>query len=181
MLRPPLHDSSTPVLPRVRSREYLRLAAAGLTLFAFWLLLSGLFTPFLIAAGAVCALAALALGQRMEVLDREGHPLHLSLRIALSYWPWLLKEIVKSGWEVSLAILHPKLPITPTLVRFRASQTTDLGLVIHANSITLTPGTICVAIDGREFLVHALLHSGVESTCSGSDMDRRVAALEGDG
>ena len=180
MLRPILHDH-TPRVARAPVRERLRLAAVWLTLFAFWLLLSGLFTPFLVVAGAGCALAALALGRRMELLDREGHPLHLSSRIALSYWPWLLKEIVKSGWEVSLAILHPKLPISPTVVRFRASQTTDLGLVIHANSITLTPGTICVAIDGREFLVHALLHSGVESTCSGSDMDRRVAALEGDG
>jgi len=178
MLRPTLDDPRTPVLARTRVRERLRLAGVWMTLFAFWLLLSGFFTPFLVAAGAGCALAALALGQRMEVMDREGHPLHLSVRMALSYWPWLLKEIVKSGWEVSRAILRPRLAISPTLVRFRASQTTDLGLVIHANSITLTPGTICVAINGRELLVHALLRSGAESTGTGSEMDRRVAALE---
>ena len=162
----------------MRARETLRLAMLWCVLFAFWLLLSGLFTPFLIAAGAGCASAALWLGRRMEVMDREGHPVHLSVRIALTYWPWLFKEIVKSAWDVSRAILRPTLAISPSLVRFRASQVSDLALVIHANSITLTPGTICVAINGRELLVHALLQSAAASVGTGSEMDRRVAALE---
>lgn len=165
--------------PSSRTPEPVRLAAAWLVLFAFWLLLSGMYTAFLTAAGAVCAAAAIWLGHRMEVIDREGHPIHMSLRIALTYWPWLLKEIVKSAWAVSRAILSPRLAIQPTLVRFRASQRTDLGLVIHANSITLTPGTICVATDGPDFLVHALLKSTAEPVHTGGEMDRRVAALEG--
>lgn len=177
-MRSTLDDQQLPSAGRRRAPELLRLAAVWCVLFAFWLLLSGLYTPFLIAAGAGCAFAALWLGKRMDVMDREGHPLHLSVRVAISYWPWLLKEILKSAWDVSCAILRPQLAIRPTLVRFRASQATDLGLVIHANSITLTPGTICVAIHGREFLVHALLQSAAESVGTGSEMDRRVAALE---
>ncbi|MBE7460553.1 MAG: Na+/H+ antiporter subunit E [Zoogloeaceae bacterium] len=155
----------------------LHAAGVFLALSAFWLLLSGMFTPFLLAAGAGCALAVLAFARRMDVVDHEGHPIHLGWRAAVSYWPWLLREIVKSSWDVSRRILHPRLPISPTLVRFRPSQATPLGLVIHANSITLTPGTISVEVAPGEFLVHALTAEGAAGL-AGSEMDRRVAAME---
>jgi multicomponent Na+:H+ antiporter subunit E len=147
------------------------------TLFAFWLLLSGYFTAFLIAAGAAAALAVAWVARRMEVVDREGHPVELSLA-ALGYWPWLAKEIVKSGWQVTRIILDPKLPISPTLVRFKPTQRTVVGLVTHANSITLTPGTITVEAERGEFLVHALTRSGADGVVE-SEMDRRVTRFEG--
>lgn len=155
----------------------LHAAGVFLALSAFWLLLSGLFTPFLLTAGAGCALAVLAFARRMDVVDHEGHPIHLGWRAAVSYWPWLLREIVRSSWDVSRRILHPRLPISPTLVRFRPSQATPLGLVIHANSITLTPGTISVEVAPGEFLVHALTEEGAAGL-AGSEIDRRVAAME---
>jgi multicomponent Na+:H+ antiporter subunit E len=112
----------------------------------------------------------------MEITDREGHPIDLALA-ALAYWPWLLKEIVKSGWQVSRIILDPRLPISPTLVRFKPSQKTTVALATHANSITLTPGTITVEADSEEFLVHALTREGAVSV-AGSEMDRRVSRLD---
>lgn len=155
----------------------LHAASVFLVLYAFWLLLSGQFTPFLLAAGAGCALAVLAFARRMDVIDHEGHPIHLGWRALFSYWPWLIKEIAKSSWDVSRRILDPRLPISPTLARFRPSQKTELGLVIHANSITLTPGTVAVEVEAGEFLVHALTREGAAGL-AGSEMDRRVAALE---
>ncbi|MEO8132562.1 MAG: Na+/H+ antiporter subunit E [Betaproteobacteria bacterium] len=146
-------------------------------LFAFWLLLSGYFTFFLVAAGAASALAVVAFSRRMDILDREGHPHHHLMRVVFSYWPWLISEIIKSAWDVTRRVLNPRLPISPTLVRFAPSQRSELGLVIHANSITLTPGTISVEVSSREFLVHALTAEGGASL-AGSEMDRRVAALE---
>jgi len=153
--------------------------SAWATLFVAWLLLSGMFTAFLVTAGALCAVAVVALGRRMQVIDGEGHPVHILLRALLSYWPWLVKEIVKSAWDVTRVILHPRLPVSPTLVRFRPSQASDLALVVHGNSITLTPGTICVEAHRDEFLVHALTAAGAAGVGSGSDMDRRVCELEG--
>jgi len=161
-------------MSRARALEAVALVA---TLFAFWLLLSGIYTPFLLAAGFGAAIAVAALARRMEVLDREGHPVHLTLA-ALAYWPWLIKEIVKSGWQVSRIILHPRLPISPTLVRFQPSQKSAVGLVTHANSITLTPGTITVEADHREFLVHALTRAAAAGVVD-SEMDRRVSRFEG--
>lgn len=155
----------------------LHTVAAFALLYAFWLLLSGFFTPFLMGAGAGVALAVVLFARRMAVMDREGHPTHLGLPALLSYWPWLGKEIAKSCWDVTKRILDPALPISPTLASFKPSQKTDLGLVIHANSITLTPGTIAVEVSPGEFLVHALTREGAASLAD-SEMDRRVTALE---
>lgn len=145
-------------------------------LFAFWLLLSGYFEAFLVAAGIGSAVAVALFARRMNVLDGEGHPIVLSLR-ALIYWPWLAKEIVKSALAVSRIILDPKLPISPTMVRFKPSQRSIVGLVTHANSITLTPGTITVEAESGEFLVHGLTKAAADG-CIDSEMDRRVSRFE---
>ena len=113
----------------------------------------------------------------MDVVDHEGHPIRLGHR-ALLYWVWLIKEIIKSGWSVTKVILHPALPISPTLVRFKPSQKTDVGLVLHANSITLTPGTIAIEATSGEFYVHGLTRDAALG-CDGSEMDQRVSACEG--
>ena len=152
-----------------------------LALTTFWLLLSGIFTPFLIAAGVVSALTVTLISKKMDLIDHEAHPAHpahLVWPALLLYWPWLLKEIAKSGWDVTKRILDPKLPISPTLVEFRPTQQTDMGLVIHANSITLTPGTISVEVEPNRFLVHSLTQDGADGL-AGSEMDRRCSALEG--
>ena len=154
-------------------------ASVVLTLFVFWLLLSGYFTAFLVAAGAGAAIAVGWLALRMDVADREGHPLAFTPAI-VTYWPWLIKEISLSAWTVTRIILTPSLPISPTLARFKPTQRSTVGLVTHANSITLTPGTFTIEADRDEFLVHALTREGAEGL-AGSEMDRRVTRLEGRG
>lgn len=144
-------------------------------LFLFWLLLSGHYTAFLVLAGLGSSAAVVLIARRMEVVDREGVPVHFWR--ALSYWPWLAWEIVKSAISVSKIILDPRLPISPTLVRFRPSQRSIVGLVTHANSITLTPGTITVEVGTHEFLVHGLTRAGAEAAID-SEMDRRVTEVE---
>lgn len=146
-------------------------------LYLFWLLLSGFFTAFLMSAGIGSALAVVWFARRMHVVDVEGFPVHMWPAVVL-YWPWLIKEIVKSCWDVTKIILHPALPISPTLVRFRPTQKTNVGLVLHANSITLTPGTIAIEASPGEFLVHGLTRGSAEGTVN-SEMDQRVTACEG--
>lgn len=151
--------------------------SSALVLFVFWLLLSGYFTLFLVTVGALTAIGIVLLAHRMNVIDHEGHPIHLSWRV-LAYWPWLIKEIAKSAWEVSRIIVNPALPISPTLVRAKTSQKTPVGVVTYANSITLTPGTISVDVKQDEILVHALTREGAEGLLAG-EMDRRVTRFEG--
>lgn len=148
----------------------------GLVLFCFWLVLSGHYTIITVPAGILSVLGVVALSRRMGVADEEGHPIHLLPR-AITYWPWLALEIAKSAWDVTKIILHPKLPITPTLIRLKASQRSAVGIATYANSITLTPGTITARVSGNEFLVHAITRSGAEDLAKGT-MDRRVRKFE---
>jgi multicomponent Na+:H+ antiporter subunit E len=154
-----------------------RYLSAFVFLSLFWLSMSGYFTPFLLAAGAGSALAVTWFARRMDLIDHEGFPIQLGARAAV-YWVWLLKEIAKSAWDVTKIVLHPRMPISPTLVRFRPSQKTAAGLVVHANSITLTPGTITLEASADEFLVHALTRGGAAGAAAG-DMDARVTRCEG--
>lgn len=144
--------------------------------FAFWVLMSGFFTPFLLAMGAATAAAVVWFAYRMDVADREGHPVHL-IWSALLYWPWLAREILKSALDVSRVILDPRLPASPTLVRFKPRQKTVVGLVTHANSITLTPGTLSVEVGPERFVVHGLTRASASAAVD-SDMDRRVERFE---
>lgn len=146
-------------------------------LYAFWLLLSGYFTAFLMTAGLGSAVAVVLLARRMDLVDHEGHPIRLSWRI-FAYWPWLFKEIAKSAWDVSKIILNPRLPVSPRLVRVKTSQKSTVGVVTYANSITLTPGTISVDVKKGEILVHALTREAADGLVEG-EMDRRVTRFEG--
>ncbi len=155
----------------------MRTASAALALFAFWVVMSGYFTPFLLGVGAVASVLVVLFARRLDVVDRESHPPQ-SLSVMLTYWPWLAWEVVKSAWDVTKVILSPSLPISPTIVRVRPSQRSDVGRVIYANSITLTPGTVTIVAGRDEFIVHAITRAGAESLVAG-DMDRRVARVEG--
>ena len=150
-----------------------------LALFAFWLLLSGHYTSLLVTIGLACAILVALFTARIHVLDLEGHPIGFLVG-AVTYWPWLAWEIVKSALDVTKEILRPHLAITPTMVRVDASQRTSIGFATYANSITLTPGTISttVSFDERTILVHALTKEGAESTAEGT-MNRRVTRFEG--
>jgi multicomponent Na+:H+ antiporter subunit E len=137
-----------------------------------WLLLSGHLEPLLLALGAVSVALVVYLGRRMTVIDHESHPVHLT-RGLLAYWPWLALQIVRSGFDVLRRILSPAQRISPTVLRIPIRQRTDLGRVIHANSITLTPGTVSMEVYDDSIAVHALARDIAEDLLRG-EIDRRI-------
>lgn len=141
-----------------------------------WLLLSGHYTPLLLGLGAVSVAIVVWISHRMDVIDHEGQPIHLTVFTPL-YWLWLLGQIIKSSIDVARRILNPRLPISPRIIKIKAHEQSNLGQVIYANSITLTPGTVAVRVDDGEITVHALSERGEQGLASG-EMDRRVQALE---
>jgi multicomponent Na+:H+ antiporter subunit E len=60
----------------------------------------------------------------------------------------------------------------------KSTQRTSAGIATYANSITLTPGTITVNIEGHDLTVHALVREGALDLEKG-EMDRRVTRFEG--
>jgi multicomponent Na+:H+ antiporter subunit E len=159
-----------------------RTLSLGVVLFATWMLLSGEFSlqhGLVLGLGIASVILVVLIAVRMDVVDHEGHPIHLTQRF-IGYWLWLLLEIVKSSIDMTRRIWSPSLPISPTMYILKASQPGELGQVIYANSITLTPGTVTVRLDGGDILVHAIAREMGEDLAAG-EMDRRVTRLAASG
>ncbi len=125
-------------------------------LIAFWAMLSGIFNyTFVLVAGGLSIVFIVFMMFRMGILDEEMAP--YSHGQSLSYFSWLFGEIIASNMAVVKAVLNPDLEISPKMVSIPMHHDTDLGKVTFANSITLTPGTVSVAMGEDEILVHALL------------------------
>lgn len=147
-----------------------------LTLTVFWLLNSGHYTSFMLFLGIASVVIVIYISHRMDVVDHESQPVHLTLKIP-AYYVWLTKEIILANILVVKHIWLGNKTISPVLATIKASQKTDMGKVIHANSITLTPGTVTIKLEGDQFLVHALLQESIKDLES-YEMDRRVTQLE---
>lgn len=106
----------------------------------------------------------------MDVLDK------LRLGRLLLYVPWLAYQIVVSGIQVARIILTPSLPISTEFIRFKVDLPSAHARMILGNSITLTPGTLTVDIEGDEFLVHALAPQSIQGIVS-DEMPRKVLQL----
>jgi multicomponent Na+:H+ antiporter subunit E len=73
----------------------------------------------------------------------------------LNYLGVLMLEIIKSNIAVIKLIWRKEAP-QPNLVHFKTKLKSDAFKVLVANSITLTPGTYTVVLDGQDYAVHAL-------------------------
>ena len=150
----------------------------GVALSIAWIGWSGHFDPLLLALGAGSVLWTLHIARKMGVDDDEGTPVAEVLGI-IDYIPWLVRAIISANLHVSRRILQLRPAISPRMIRIEAEPTTAFGRVLLANSITLTPGTVTVDLDGNRLLIHALTEEAAEETLAG-EKNRRVARVEAD-
>ncbi|MCW8964681.1 MAG: Na+/H+ antiporter subunit E [Gammaproteobacteria bacterium] len=132
----------------------------AVALCVLWLMLSAHFEPLLLGLGIVSVLLTLILSLRMDLIDHESHPFHLTFHL-LAFWVLLAREIIKANIDVVLRILGIR-PISPTLITVPVPHKTDLARVIYANSITLTPGTASIEVDQNKIVVHSLSREAAE-------------------
>ncbi len=145
----------------------------GALLFALWTLLSGQLSLLLLSLGGVSVALTLYIANRMSVIDHESYPVHLRTRLP-AYFIYIIREIIKANIEVIKRILRlGGKEISPQLVTIPVPQKTDLGRVIYANSITLTPGTVSIELEKDFVTVHALTKEGADELLSG-DMARAI-------
>ena len=146
---------------------------------AVWLLNSGHYTLLITSFGVASCLLVVWLSRRMGIVDEEGMPVHLLHRLPI-YLPWIAKEVVKSNLDVARRILTLGRPdVSPRLFEAPTTQHSDLGRVLYANSITLTPGTVSIRVHGTKITVHAIADEVADDLLEG-EMDRRVTRLEGE-
>ena len=155
----------------------LQTISLGLLLVVFWLLNSGHYTPLIMSLGAISIVLVIVIAQRMNVVDEESQPWHLTSSIP-AYYLWLFKELVISNIDVVARIWRGNNSINPVVGTIRIDQSSDMSRVIYANSITLTPGTVTTDVRRDSITVHALNSSSID-TLNGGEMALRIKRLEG--
>ena len=146
-------------------------------LVALWLALSGHYGVLILSLGAVSCAGVLWLCARMRLINEECVPISLLPRLP-QYTVWLLAEIARSNFDVAWRLLGPSRAIRPSMVRVQAGQRTALGRAIFANSVTLTPGTVTIEMQGGEAVIHSLTHLQDADVTEGA-MNAKVRWLEG--
>jgi len=137
-------------------------------LLLFWVFLSGHLGPLLLGLGLASVALTVFLSQRMNVIDHESYPLHLSSQLP-AFIVYMFKEIIKANIDVIKRVLQWQgSTISPQLVELPALQKSDLGRVVYANAITLTPGTVSIELSQDTILIHALTEEAAEELATGS-------------
>ncbi len=152
----------------------MRRVTSVAVVFGFWLVVTGSLKPFDLAVGAVVALGVSWWTERMLWHDqRQPLSARAWLRVP-GYLLYLIKEIIVAALYVAERVFDPKLSIAPVMHTHRVRFDSDTARVAFANSITLTPGTITVDVEGDTFTIHCL-HESFSDSISSGDLERRVA------
>jgi multicomponent Na+:H+ antiporter subunit E len=91
---------------------------------------------------------------------------------AIAYFFLFLRELVKANLDVAMRVLNPSLPIRPGIVEVRTGMKSQLGKLVLANSITLTPGTLTLDVRDDRMFIHWI-------DVQGQDSDTATKAIVG--
>jgi multicomponent Na+:H+ antiporter subunit E len=159
-----------------KKTEFQNFVGTTIILYAFWILLSGLFDAFHLTLGVICCMLVAYLFHDLLFANvRAGDMRVIAVRF-ITYIPWLIEQIVLANIHVAALVLNPKMPIDPRILTFKTKLETDISSVTLANSITLTPGTITMDIEDGVFYVHALSKKVADDLNTG-EMEDRVAHI----
>jgi len=123
-------------------------------LFFVWILLTeSLAAPELVFGLLIAVIISLGTA---DIFTEHGlahfHPKRLFY--LLVYVPYYIYQVIKANVQMAIIVLSPSLPIKPGIVKVKTSLKTDVGKLSLANSITLTPGTITMEVEGEDVYVH---------------------------
>lgn len=138
---------------------------------AFWLMISGHYTPLLLTLGMLSVVVVVWVTLRMDIVDDESLPLRLLPRMP-RYWLWLGGQIFVSAFTVLRLVWSPRRTPRPVIATVPARDLSDLSKVIYANSITLTPGTLSLSLHEEVIEVHGIQHEDVEHLQEGAMLER---------
>ncbi|NLI20671.1 MAG: Na+/H+ antiporter subunit E [Clostridiales bacterium] len=125
--------------------------------FAFWVIFNGRWTAEIAGVGLVLSgVLYLFCRKYLGYSPRKEWRAFRQIPRYVRYAFTLLWEIVKANLILTRIVLRKKPDIHPRLVTFRTPLKRGFSRTVLADSITLTPGTITVLVQGDELTVHCL-------------------------
>lgn len=145
-------------------------------LYAFWIILSERVEVESLTVGAVVCVGVLLYNSK--TIERKRKSSFKKVWLLFRFVGVLLKEIVISNFQVAAIVLGRKLEIDPQVFEYRTVLKTDKYRTVLANAITLTPGTITLAIDGDNLTIHGLRKENIDGVVD-SEIEKILIQIEG--
>jgi len=121
-----------------------------------WIGFTGTFDSIELLMGAVISLIITIYAFRTFSKDGLGLLTPKKLAYIVKYLLIFMVELIKSNIDVAMRVINPKMPINPEIVEFKTSLKSEMGRLILANTITLTPGTLTVDVIEDTYYIHWL-------------------------
>lgn len=159
--------------------------ATFILLAGLWVILSGKLDLFHLSLGALSCLLVTLCSSRLLF---QAHRKKLGERLGegwrfIGFAGWLLYQIVMANFHViGLALSRHRMAreLDPHIFQFKTILCSDFARFVLANSITLTPGTVTIRIEGDTFYVHAISRAAAGDLPEDhpvSEMEQRIASL----
>jgi multicomponent Na+:H+ antiporter subunit E len=155
-----------------------RTVATAAVSFAFYLALGDPTAPFDLVTGLASATVVAVVLGNVAFPRAPSAATAASVVRAVVFLPALLAAVVRANLSLAWVVLHPRLPIEPSVVRIPAPEGA-FARALLANSITLTPGTVTLDVVEDELVVHALTAATRSELREGS-LARSVAFVVGE-
>lgn len=138
----------------------------------FWVLLNGSLAADVFLVGIAAAVLIAVFFRDSLAVFSELRTSPRALGTAVRYVFFFAKELVKSNLALAAIVLSPALPLAPGIVKVRTKLKSRMGRMLLANSITLTPGTLTVELDGEWLYIHWV-------SVASADIEAATAAIVG--
>ena len=124
------------------------ISRGGVFSLGWWILTDGAASSWGIGVPAVL----LAVVSSIALLP----PVPLVWSELLRFVPFFLLRSLLGGTDVAWRAFHPGMPIDPDLIEYPLRLTPGLPQVFMANTVSILPGTLSVALDQSVLKVHVL-------------------------
>ena len=133
----------------------MKYLATFLVLFIVYVLLAGFVVEELIIGAVVSLILTAIIAKYVDYKVDYKLPFRLLVFIVI-YIPIFIFQLVLANFDVARRVLSPKIPLNPGFVKVQTELEGNFGKLILANSITLTPGTLSVDINGKDIYIHTV-------------------------
>lgn len=148
-------------------------------LFLFWLILSGKYDILHLTYGVISVLFVILINKKLfahKFFPKANSNIKVNLFSLIMYIPWLFIQIIISSLQVAKVVVSPNIKPHTSILKFKVNLPNETAKVFLGNSITLTPGTLTLSIDGDEFTVHSLTDASASAIIN-QTLPNKIASL----
>lgn len=126
-------------------------------LFLMWIIFNGKITLEIAIIGAIVTGVIFVFASKyLDYSLKKEIKVYRSLGLILQFLGILVVEIIKANLATMHFVLTEREVVEPVIVEFYCDFKTRTAKTLLADSITLTPGTITVSMEGNRYQIHCL-------------------------